>query len=148
MHRQSDDILLDVRGLKKHFPILGGGVFRRPIGWIKAVDGIDFFIHKGETLGLVGESGCGKTTTGKCVLYLEEPTGGEIRFNSNGTWTDVSKRTISGLRREMQVIFQDPYSSLSPRMKVSDIVGEPPLRHRDSRIEVSGTNGSKLSLLL
>jgi peptide/nickel transport system ATP-binding protein len=86
MHRQSDDILLDVRGLKKHFPILGG-VFRRPIGWIKAVDGVDFFIRKGETLGLVGESGCGKTTTGKCVLYLEEPTGGEIRFNSNGTWT-------------------------------------------------------------
>ncbi len=133
-----NDILLDVQGLKKYFPILGG-VFRKPVGWIKAVDNVSFFIRKGETLGLVGESGCGKTTTGKCVLHLEDPTEGKIMFNLNGTWTPVTKRSISGLRREMQVIFQDPYSSLSPRMKVADIIGEPleaqGLRNRRERYE-------------
>ncbi|MGE5571637.1 MAG: ABC transporter ATP-binding protein [Bacteroidota bacterium] len=118
------DLLLEVKGLKKYFPILGG-VLRKPVGWVKAVDGVDFFIRKGETLGLVGESGCGKTTTGMCVLHLEEPTAGEIVFNQKGKWVPVNRQTISSLRREMQVIFQDPYSSLSPRMKIGDIIAEP-----------------------
>ncbi|MEW6226868.1 MAG: oligopeptide/dipeptide ABC transporter ATP-binding protein [Bacillota bacterium] len=118
------DVLLEVRGLKKHFPILGG-VLRRPVGWVKAVDGVSFFIRKGETLGLVGESGCGKTTTGMCVLHLVEPTDGEIRLSRDGRWAPVNRHTIMTLRRHMQVIFQDPYSSLSPRMRVADIVAEP-----------------------
>lgn len=119
-----EDVLLDVKGLKKHFPILGG-VFRRPVGWVKAVDGVDFHIKRGETLGLVGESGCGKTTTGRCIIQLEEPTGGLIRFNRNGQWVDVNSKTISGLRKDIQFIFQDPYSSLSPRMRIRDIIAEP-----------------------
>ncbi len=118
------ETLLEVKGLKKHFPILGG-LLRKPVGWVKAVDGVSFSIRKGETLGLVGESGCGKTTTGMCLLHLQEPTEGEITFNRGGTRIPVNRHTISGLRREMQVVFQDPYSSLSPRMRVADIVAEP-----------------------
>ncbi len=118
------DVLLEVKGLKKHFPILGG-VLRRPVGWVKAVDGVSFVIRKGETLGLVGESGCGKTTTGMCILHLLEPTDGEIRLNQDGQWTPVNRHTIGSLRRHMQVIFQDPYSSLSPRMRIADIIAEP-----------------------
>ncbi|NLU42276.1 MAG: dipeptide ABC transporter ATP-binding protein [Firmicutes bacterium] len=118
------EILLDVKGLKKHFPILGG-VFRRPVGWVKAVDGVDFQIRRGETLGLVGESGCGKTTTGRCIIHLEQPTAGVLRFNRDGQWVNVNRRTISSLRKDIQIIFQDPYSSLSPRMKIRDIIAEP-----------------------
>lgn len=118
------EILLDVKGLKKHFPILGG-VFRRPIGWVKAVDGVDFQIKRGETLGLVGESGCGKTTTGRCIIHLEQPTAGVMRFNQDGQWVEINHKTISGLRKEIQIIFQDPYSSLSPRMRIRDIIAEP-----------------------
>ncbi|HSI02023.1 MAG TPA: ABC transporter ATP-binding protein [Reyranella sp.] len=116
--------LLEVRGLAMHFPISEGIVFSRKIGDVKAVDGVDFDIKRGETLGLVGESGCGKTTTGRCILRLEKPTRGQILYDGE----DISRmpmRELVGLRRRMQVIFQDPYSSLNPRMKVGDIIAEP-----------------------
>lgn len=118
------ELLLKVENLQKYFPILGG-VIRKPIGWVKAVDGVSFEVKKGETLGLVGESGCGKTTTGRAILHLIEPTGGRIQFNQNGTWVDVNRKTINQLRKDMQIIFQDPYSSLNPRMRIRDIVAEP-----------------------
>src|SRR5262249_24835133 len=116
--------LLEVRGLAMHFPITEGVLLTRKVGDVKAVDGIDFSIARGETLGLVGESGCGKTTTGRCILRLEKPTQGQILYNGQ----DISRLPVSqlvGLRRRMQVIFQDPYSSLNPRMKVGDIIAEP-----------------------
>jgi oligopeptide transport system ATP-binding protein len=118
------DPLLQVRGLKMHFPITEGMITRRHIGDVKAVDGVDFTIARGETLGLVGESGCGKTTMGRCILRLEKPTAGEILYNG----VDIAKlnrRDLVALRRRIQVIFQDPYSSLNPRMKVGSIIGEP-----------------------
>ncbi len=116
--------LLEVRGLAKHFPVSEGILLSRTVGEVKAVDGVDFAIDRGETLGLVGESGCGKTTTGRCILRLENPTAGQILFDGR----DVSQLRggdLVALRRRMQVIFQDPYSSLNPRMKVGDIVAEP-----------------------
>lgn len=147
-----NDVLVEVRNLKKHFPIRGG-VLKRRIGSVKAVDGVDFYIKKGETVGVVGESGCGKTTLGRCLLRLIEPTEGEIRFQvseppshgsevSEHVYHDISKEWISEseekfditslkpekmrrMRRHMQIVFQDPMSSLNPRMLVKDIVGEP-----------------------
>jgi len=116
--------LLEVRGLAMHFPITEGIVISRKIGDVKAVDGIDFTIGRGETLGLVGESGCGKTTTGRCILRLEKPTAGQILFDGQDV-AHAQGRDLVSLRKRMQVIFQDPYSSLNPRMKVGDIVGEP-----------------------
>jgi oligopeptide transport system ATP-binding protein len=116
--------LLEVRGLKMHFPITEGIVVSRKIGEVKAVDGIDFSIQRGETLGLVGESGCGKTTTGRCILRLERPTQGQILYDGQDI-ARLAARELVGLRRRMQVIFQDPYSSLNPRMKVGDIIAEP-----------------------
>jgi len=116
--------LLEVRGLHMHFPITEGIVMRRQIGQVKAVDGVDLTIRRGETMGLVGESGCGKTTTGRCILRLETPTAGEIRYDG----VDIAKlgrKDLVALRRRIQVIFQDPYSSLNPRMKVGEIIGEP-----------------------
>jgi oligopeptide transport system ATP-binding protein len=116
--------LLDVRGLHMHFPVTEGIVARRKIGEVKAVDGIDFTMQRGETLGLVGESGCGKTTTGRCILRLERPTGGSIFYDG----TDIAaleQSELRGLRRRIQVVFQDPYSSLNPRMKVGEIIAEP-----------------------
>ncbi len=116
--------LLEVRGLQMYFPVTEGLIARRQIGEVKAVDGIDLTIRRGETLGLVGESGCGKTTTGRCILRLETPTAGEIRYNG----VDIAKlgrRELVALRRRIQVIFQDPYSSLNPRMKVGSIIAEP-----------------------
>ena len=116
--------LLEVKGLRMHFPITEGMVSRRLVGEVKAVDGIDFTVRRGETLGLVGESGCGKTTTGRCILRLERPTAGEILYDG----VDIAKmerKELLALRRRIQVIFQDPYSSLNPRMKVGDIIGEP-----------------------
>ena len=107
-----------------HFPISEGIVLSRKIGDVKAVDGVDFTIDRGETLGLVGESGCGKTTTGRCILRLERPTAGQILFDGRDV-NRMERKELVALRRRMQVIFQDPYSSLNPRMKVGDIIGEP-----------------------
>ena len=120
--------LLDVRGLKKFFPIRAG-FLRRVVGHVRAVDDVSFHINYGETLALVGESGCGKTTTARCILRALAPTAGEILFHTErGATVDVaslSKRELRPLRRQMQMIFQDPYSSLNPRMTLLDIIGEP-----------------------
>src|SRR6202795_4393973 len=116
--------LLQVRGLRMHFPVTEGIVMRRHIGDVKAVDGVDVTIGRGETLGLVGESGCGKTTMGRCILRLEKPTAGEILYDG----VDIAKlgrRELVALRRRIQVIFQDHYSSLNPRQKVGSIIAEP-----------------------
>ena len=115
--------LLDVKHLKKHFPIKGG-VFSKTIGYVYAVDDINFTLEKGETLGLVGESGCGKSTTGRTILRLIEPTDGAIYFEGQDI-TNLDKSAMRALRREMQIIFQDPYASLNPRMTVGSIIGEP-----------------------
>src|SRR5246127_1510410 len=116
--------LLEVRGLRMHFPVTEGIFVHRKIGDVKAVDGIDFSVRRGETLGLVGESGCGKTTTGRCILRLERPTGGEIIYDGVDI-VQMERHELLALRRRIQVIFQDPYSSLNPRMKVGDIIAEP-----------------------
>lgn len=117
------DVLLEVKHLKKYFPIKGG-VFSKTIGYVYAVDDISFTLHRGETLGLVGESGCGKSTTGRTILRLIEPTAGEIYFEGRNI-TTLDKKEMRALRREMQIIFQDPYASLNPRMTVGSIIGEP-----------------------
>jgi oligopeptide/dipeptide ABC transporter ATP-binding protein len=116
--------MLEVRGLTKHFPAGGSVGGWRAKGWVKAVDGIDFTIEAGQTLGLVGESGCGKTTTTKLLLLLERPTSGSITFDGHDV-TQLKGRALLGYRRSVQAVFQDPYSSLSPRMRVGDIIGEP-----------------------
>ena len=116
--------LVEVRGLKMHFPITEGIIARRKIGEVKAVDGVNLTIGRGETLGLVGESGCGKTTMGRCILRLETPTEGEILYDGVNI-AQLDRKALTALRRRIQVIFQDPYSSLNPRQKVGTIVGEP-----------------------
>ncbi len=119
-----DNILVDVHDLKMYFPIKMGIVFQKKVADIKAVDGVSFYIKRGETLGLVGESGCGKTTTGRCVLLLNEPTSGEILFEGKDL-LKLSGTELQHTRRKMQMIFQDPYGSLNPRMTAGAIVGEP-----------------------
>jgi peptide/nickel transport system ATP-binding protein len=119
--------LLEVKGLKKYFPIRRG-ILQKTVGQVKAVDGVTFSLQEGETLSLVGESGCGKTTTSRCILRAIKPTAGQILLRDNGEVVDVaavSKSRLRSLRRQMQMIFQDPYSSLNPRMTLLDIVGEP-----------------------
>ena len=120
----NNEMLLEVRNLKMHFPITEGLLFQRHVGDVKAVDDVSFSIRKGEVLGLVGESGCGKTTVARCILKLLDPTDGRIIFDGEDT-RDLDKRDRIAFRRRIQAIFQDPYSSLNPRMKVRDIVGEP-----------------------
>jgi len=117
------EVLLEVSDLVKHFTI-GGGFLGRAEGLVRAIDGVSFKLHRGETLGLVGESGCGKTTTGRCILQLERPTSGRIVFEG-AELTTLSDDELRGMRRRMQVIFQDPYASLNPRMTVGQILEEP-----------------------
>lgn len=128
------NVILRVNNLKKHFPINRGLIFQRQVGAVKAVDGISFDIRRGETLGLVGESGCGKSTTGRTILKLYEPTEGEVYFRDNNL-ADASSSEMRKYRRDMQIIFQDPYASLNPRMTVGRIVGEP--------LEVHGIGNDK-----
>jgi oligopeptide/dipeptide ABC transporter ATP-binding protein len=119
--------VLEVVGLRKHFPIRRG-FLRRTVGHVRAVDGVTFHIRKGETLALVGESGCGKTTVSRCILRAFAPTAGEIRFTVEGRQVDLatlSKRELKRYRRHMQMVFQDPFSSLNPRMGIAEIIGEP-----------------------
>ena len=121
-------VLLEVNNLKMHFPVTSGLIFQRAVAHIKAVDGVSFTVNEGETLGLVGESGCGKTTTGRCILQLYEPTEGEVVFEGQEL-TQLNTRSMRAMRRQMQVIFQDPFSSLNPRMTAGNIIGEPLIVH-------------------
>ena len=117
------EVLLEVENLVKHFPV-GGGMFSRPVAAVRAIDGVSFTLNRGETLGLVGESGCGKTTTGRCILQLERPTSGRIVFEGVDL-TTLDEAALRKVRRRVQVIFQDPYSSLNPRMTIGQILAEP-----------------------
>lgn len=121
--------LLDVRALKKYFPITQGIIFQKEIGAVKAVDDISFFIHRGETLGLVGESGCGKTTTGRTIMQLYPPTAGQVLFEGQDL-TQLKGKQMRSLRKQIQMIFQDPYASLNPRWTIARIIAEPIIVHK------------------
>jgi oligopeptide/dipeptide ABC transporter ATP-binding protein len=126
--------LFEVRDLEKHFPLTSGVIFRKTVGAVRAVDGVSFDVFEGETLGLVGESGCGKSTTARLITRLLEPTGGQVLYKGE----DISHRSrndLKPLRRDMQMIFQDPYSSLNPRKTVGSIIGEPFIIHDVERSE-------------
>ena len=140
-----DNVLVEVNNLKMHFPVTSGLLFQREVAQVKAVDDISFSIQKGETLGLVGESGCGKTTAGRCILQLYKPTAGEVIFEG----TDLTKlggRQMRHMRRQMQIIFQDPFSSLNHRMTAGDIIGEPLVVH--DLVKIGEQNREKVRELL
>jgi peptide/nickel transport system ATP-binding protein/oligopeptide transport system ATP-binding protein len=120
-----------------HFPIKGGGVFRRTVGYVQAVSGVSLTLDPGETLGVVGESGCGKSTTGRAILQLHKPTSGSVRFDGREL-TELSVKAMRPIRRDLQIVFQDPYASLNPRMPVNDIVAEPLKVHNLWKDERSG----------
>ncbi|WP_128434459.1 ABC transporter ATP-binding protein [Streptomyces cyaneus] len=116
--------ILEVSGLVKHYPLTQGILLRKQVGAVRAVDGVDFTLNKGETLGIVGESGCGKSTVAKMLVNLERPTAGSIKYKGEDI-TKLSGRALKAVRRNIQMVFQDPYTSLNPRMTVGDIIGEP-----------------------
>jgi len=120
--------ILSVRGLEKHFPIKGGGLIKRTVGAVRAVDGLDLDLYPGEVLGLVGESGCGKSTTGRAILNLQPATGGSVVFQGREI-VGLGRKAMRPLRRDIQIVFQDPYASLNPRLPVFDIVAEPLIIH-------------------
>src|SRR5688500_2531097 len=122
------DALIEVRDLVKHFPVTRGIIFQKQIGAVHAVDGVSFDVMRGETLGIVGETGCGKTTTARLITRLLEPTSGTIRYDGEDI-SALSRRQLKPLRSEMQIIFQDPYSSLNPRKTIGAIIGEPFVIH-------------------
>ncbi len=124
---KNNDVVLEIKDLKQYFPIKAG-LMQRVVGYVKAVDGVSFEIHRGKTMGLVGESGCGKTTIGKTILRLNEKTSGDVLFLGQDVYS-LSKKQLRAVRPKMQIIFQDPYSSLSPRLPVSEIIGEAVKEH-------------------
>jgi oligopeptide/dipeptide ABC transporter ATP-binding protein len=141
------EALLDVRDLKKYFPVGSSLIWRRGKGWVQAVDGVSFSIARGETLGLVGESGCGKTTTSKLILHQEAVTAGTIAFHGQDI-THLPKQELMDYRKAVQVVFQDPYSSLSPRLRVGDILAEPLEIHTSlSRAGIRNRVGEVLELV-
>ena len=139
------ELLLEVKDLKTYYPIRKG-LFRKVVGHVKAVDGVNFMLRKGDTLGLVGESGCGKTTTGRTLIRLLDPTAGTIRFNDPDLgWVNLDSMTrkeLAPIRKNIQMIFQDPFSSLNPRLTVGRIVGEPLVINKVAYGRRSSTNAS------